>query len=331
MTSQSLAREDRELLLDGVRSFARQELLPAAPLLDAGDPDVRERCWRQICELGLDRALLDAEAGGDELPPGAWLSVIEELAVADGGLALAVALHTLALLALAPAQAAALAPGCRWVLAALDDAGDPRLTLGADGAGGLVLLPSDPQGAVSVAGAGWSVDPDEHQLGLRGAPAGVVRVRELSGLPDARTAELHVLLFAAAAAVSTGIARRAYELAVDYAAFRRQGGGAIGRYGAVRQMLAAMAARLHARPRMPFDEDSPDRMACALAAKVLAGEAAGETTIDAVQVFGGSGYVEESGAEKLMRDARCCRAFPEPLWRTRARLIALEGRLPAAE
>ena len=47
---------------------------------------------------------------------------------------------------------------------------------------------------------------------------------------------------------------------------------------------------------------------------VAATDAAVASTTDAVQVFGGTGYMVETGIEKLMRDAKYCQLFPEPNW-----------------
>lgn len=352
-TAARLEQADRELLVDAVRKFARQELIPSAPLLDRGDPARFARCWGQVCELGLDRALLPEDAGGTDLPPGAWLAVVEELAVAEGGLALAVALSNLALLAL-PAEDLARAPsGCRWALVPAagvalngsdrDVHGTIGGALGAVGADGIVLLARDADVAAALAGgdAGWSVAPDERQLGLRAARAGDVRLDAARPTTVRETADgteiaaLRPLLLAAVAAIAMGISRRAYELALDYAAARRQGGNPIGSYGAVRQMLAGMAIGLRARPCTPYDADAPaigdgGLLAATLAAKVAASEAAAQTTIDAVQIFGGSGYMRDSGVEKLMRDAKYCQLYPEPNWRARAQLVALEPGLPPA-
>jgi alkylation response protein AidB-like acyl-CoA dehydrogenase len=44
---------------------------------------------------------------------------------------------------------------------------------------------------------------------------------------------------------------------------------------------------------------------------------------DAVQVFGGTGYMRETGAEKLMRDAKCLQLWPEPNWVARERLVGI--------
>lgn len=320
---------DRALLVDAARGFARRELLPAAARLDHGDREATHRCWESVCALGLDRALLDEEAGGAGLPPGVWLALIEELAAAEAGLALAVALHALALRALPPDAAAAVPTGARWALVPAPAARD-HIVLGAAGADGLVLggHAGGPP-AVLEPGGDWSVTADPRQLGLRAAPAGVVRsdgeVRSAGvagsdgAVPPAPAPAVEALLYAATAAVAIGIVRRAYELATDYAATRHQGGGPIGHYGAVRQMLAAMAVRLETRPRMPAEETD---LRAALAAKVAASHAAGRTTIDAVQVFGGSGYIADSGVEKLMRDAKYCELYPEPNWRARARLLS---------
>ena len=347
LTTATTAQDDRALLVDGVREFARHELLPAAPLLDRGDPERSAHCWEQVCRLGIDRALLSEDAGGSSVAAGAWLAVLEELAAAEAGVALAVALNNLALLALSDEDAAAVPPSCRWALAALAEEAMPGAgagsqgtvagLIGARGADGIVLIsPCTPVGAALLPGdGGWSVAPDRHQLGLRAAPAGDLTLQGPQPAPlrdNLDTAELRALLLAATAAIALGVARRAHELAVEYAGFRRQGGGPIGRYGAVRQMLAAMEVRLRARPRLPFEDDHNGApLAAALAAKVAATEAAGATTVDAVQVFGGSGYVRDSGVEKLMRDAKCLELYPLANWRARAELAALEPRLPAAE
>jgi alkylation response protein AidB-like acyl-CoA dehydrogenase len=340
------AQDDRALLVDGVREFARHELLPAAPLLDRGDPERSAHCWEQVCRLGIDRALLHEDAGGSSVGAGAWLAVLEELAAAEAGVALAVALNNLALLALSAQDAAAVPPSCRWALATLAEEAMPGAgagagivagLIGARGADGIVLIsPSTPAGAALLPGdGGWSVAPDRHQLGLRAAPAGDLTLqgpRPASLRDDLDVAELRALLLAATAAIALGVARRAHELALEYAGFRRQGGGPIGRYGAVRQMLAGMEVRLRARPRLPFEDPGDGApLAAALAAKVAATEAAGATTVDAVQVFGGSGYVRDSGVEKLMRDAKCLELYPLANWRARAELAAREPRLPAAE
>ena len=158
-------------------------------------------------------------------------------------------------------------------------------------------------------------------MGLRAAAAATV---EMSGAePSARggaTEHARALALARAgcAAVARGVSRRARDLALKYACSRRQGGVAIVEHEAVRAMLAAMEVRL-AAPR--------PALAAALAAKIAAGDEAVATTTDAVQVLGGTGYMHDSGVEKLMRDAKYCQLFPEPNWATHAELLGARSRL----
>ena len=131
-------------------------------------------------------------------------------------------------------------------------------------------------------------------------------------------AEPLMLLRAGTAAIARGIARRAYEMAMEYAHARRQGGVAIIEHDAVNDMLGAMAVRL----AVPLPSTAGETQA--LAAKIVQTDAAVATTTDAVQVFGGTGYIRETGVEKLMRDAKYCQLFPEPNWVAQDELMRLE-------
>ena len=165
-------------------------------------------------------------------------------------------------------------------------------------------------------------------MGLRGAPAASITLTSAAAQTDrpahdGDTAAMDApqaiaLLRAGTAAIARGIARHAYALALEYATARRQGGVAIIEHDAVRDMLAEMVVRLACPP--PTDMAA----APALAAKILASDAAAASTTDAVQVFGGTGYMRETGIEKLMRDAKYCQLFPEPNWMTRDELMRLE-------
>ena len=105
-------------------------------------------------------------------------------------------------------------------------------------------------------------------------------------------------------------------MALEYAHARQQGGVAIIEHDAVSDMLSAMAVRLACWPadrrRAPAGLAIEETQA--LAAKIAATDAAVASTTDAVQVFGGTGYMVETGIEKLMRDAKYCQLFPEPNW-----------------
>lgn len=166
-------------------------------------------------------------------------------------------------------------------------------------------------------------------MGLRGARAASVEMAGVScaaapgrsdGRADGGPTELGAagalaLLRAGTAAIARGIARRAHEMALEYAHARRQGGVAIIEHDAVSDMLSAMSVRLAFRPEIAVDTSGLALDgAQALAAKIAATDAAVASTTDAVQVFGGTGYMVETGIEKLMRDAKYCQLFPEPNW-----------------
>jgi butyryl-CoA dehydrogenase len=334
---------ERAALLEVTRDFARHELAPRSPALDGSDPGALTDCWRRIAEIGLDRALLAEELGGSSLGILDLLGAIEELAFGDGGFAMCVLLSNAALASIADEQAAAIPEHERWVLVPVRCETEVRISggalhghvasaLGAHGADRLVLAVAGAQPATIDLAAdtpGLTLERDEEQMGLRGAPAASITLAAIQS-PSAATgsnpegggggdtADALPLLRAGTASIARGIARRAYEMALDYAHERQQGGVAIIEHDAVSDMLAAMAVRL------TFPALSTAGAAQALAAKIAETEAAVASTTDAVQVFGGTGYMSETGIEKLMRDAKYCQLFPEPNWVAQDELMQLE-------
>jgi len=316
------------------RELAARELAPRAAALDAGDQDVLPECWRLLVELGLDRVLLDEQHGGAGLGAADLLAVIEELAVGDGGIAMCVLLSNAALATLTDEQLADVPAGARWALVPavtgtevsngqLD--GSLACALGAHDADGLVILLDGPQPAawaIPSDAPGLTLQCDTDQMGLRAAPAASIEMAGTTGAPatgevngSAGTASAPALLRAGTAAIAHGIARRAHQMALEYAHARRQGGVAIIEHDAVSDMLAAMAVRLACWPQPTVKEGGRAvDPAQALAVKIAATDAAVASTTDAVQVFGGTGYMVETGVEKLMRDAKYCQLFPEPNW-----------------
>jgi alkylation response protein AidB-like acyl-CoA dehydrogenase len=327
------------------RELAYRELAPRAAVLDAGGQDEFARCWRLLSELGLDRMLLGEQHGGAGLCVPDLLVTLEELAVGDAGIAMCVLLSNAALATLTGDQLAD-APAARWVLvpaapgAALEIS-DGRISgriasaLGAHGADRLVIVTGQPQPAAwtIMAGApGLALQRDVTQMGLRAAPAASIEmtgVKSAAGSADGNSpvtastgpADALTLLHAGTAAIAHGIARRAYQMALEYARARRQGGIAIIEHDAVSDMLSAMAVRLACWPQTAGGHGPEPGRAQALAAKIAATDAAAATTTDAVQVFGGTGYMVETGAEKLMRDAKYCQLFPEPNWVAHGQLM----------
>ncbi len=319
---------ERAELVEVARTFARRELLPRSLELDSGVADVVADCWRGLVELGYDRALLDEEHGGAGIGELDLLAALEELAGGDGGIALCVLLSNAALLALSGEQ---VEPGARWVLvptSGLDGSGERvdigvACALGAFGADGIVLA-AEGQATIAIRAGdpGLELGRDSAQMGLRAAPAASITYSGPSRPTGSDGARPLMLLRAGTAAIARGIARRAYELALDYAQAREQGGRTIIEYDAVAEMLSAMAVRLTAPAALTLDKRH------ALAGKIAQTDAAVETTTDAVQVLGGIGYMHEAGMEKLMRDAKYCQLFPEPNWVAHAELMRLELAAP---
>jgi alkylation response protein AidB-like acyl-CoA dehydrogenase len=115
-------------------------------------------------------------------------------------------------------------------------------------------------------------------------------------------------------ALAVGIARAALEAALDYARVRRQFGRPIGENQGLRWMLADMAKDIQAARLLVHDAalrlDRGERatMACAMA-KCFAADVAVKATQDAVQIFGGSGYIRGFEVERLYRDAKICQIY----------------------
>ncbi|MBN1485643.1 MAG: acyl-CoA dehydrogenase family protein [Chloroflexia bacterium] len=119
---------------------------------------------------------------------------------------------------------------------------------------------------------------------------------------------------AGVAALATGLARSALELATDYARERVQFGKPIAELPAIQFMLADMAQWVEASRLLAWqaawltDEGLPNNKASAIA-KCFASDAAMRVTTDAVQIMGGYGYMRDYGAEKLMRDAKLLQIY----------------------
>lgn len=111
-------------------------------------------------------------------------------------------------------------------------------------------------------------------------------------------------------ALSVGLAQGALEAAVAYAQERRQFGQPVSAFQAVQHMLANMAMELEAARALVYtaaktiDSGARDFTEVGAMAKVFATDMAMKVTTDALQVFGGVGYMRDYPAEKMMRDAK---------------------------
>ncbi len=116
------------------------------------------------------------------------------------------------------------------------------------------------------------------------------------------------------ASQALGIASGAYELALKYSKERKTFGKEIGKHQAIAFKLADMATEIEAARlmclkaawlkdnKMNFDRESAQ-------AKLFASSVAMKTTVEAVQIHGGYGFVKEYHVERLMRDAKITQIY----------------------
>lgn len=116
------------------------------------------------------------------------------------------------------------------------------------------------------------------------------------------------------AAQALGIAAGAYELALKYAQERTSFGKPIMNHQAIAFKLADMATEIEAARLLVYraarmKDLGMDFTTAAAMAKLFASETAMKTTIEAVQIHGGYGYVKEYHVERLMRDAKITQIY----------------------
>jgi alkylation response protein AidB-like acyl-CoA dehydrogenase len=117
-------------------------------------------------------------------------------------------------------------------------------------------------------------------------------------------------------AASVGVAQGALDAAVEYAKQRRQFGRPIAHFQGLQWMLADMAMQIEAARALVYEcarlVDAGDfsRLSeMASMAKCFASDVAMKVTTDAVQVFGGAGYMKDYPVERYMRDAKINQIF----------------------
>lgn len=171
---------------------------------------------------------------------------------------------------------------------------------------------------------GVTAGPKEHKMGQRASQVGALEFVDVRLGPESLLGEpgrgfpmmMSVLDKGRVgiAALAVGIAQAGLEAAVDYARTRRQFGQPIADFQGVQWMLADMAKEIAAARLLVHDAaDRYDRqdgatMACAMA-KCFASDMAVAQTANAVQIFGGSGYIRGFEVERLYRDAKITQIY----------------------
>ncbi len=116
-------------------------------------------------------------------------------------------------------------------------------------------------------------------------------------------------------AQAVGVAQAALEEALNYSKIRKQFRAAISSFQAIQHMLADMATNIEAARALVYHTarviDSGEKNISRLSSmsKVFASDIAMKVTTDAVQIFGGYGFMKEYPVEKMMRDAKITQIY----------------------
>jgi alkylation response protein AidB-like acyl-CoA dehydrogenase len=172
--------------------------------------------------------------------------------------------------------------------------------------------------------AGVEKGPKEHKMGQRASQVGALNFADVRLSADALLGTegrgFHMMMSVldkgrvGIASLAVGIAQAGLEAALDYAGTRKQFGKAISDFQGVQWLLADMAKDIEAARLLvhsaasKIDSGADATKACSIA-KCFAGDVAVQRTADAVQVFGGSGYIRGFEVERLYRDAKITQIY----------------------
>ena len=275
-------------------SVGIQNAIPATMLLRHGSEAQRNRWLKPLArgELLVGFALSEPDAGSD--PAGMHAQAVRDGSgwVLNGMKAWATNGGTADLM---------------MVMVRTDSAGNRR---GAKGISTFIVPTDTP---------GYRAGRPEDKMGLRASNTATVALEELRLPPDALLGEEGMGFVYSMegleagrlgiAAQAVGIARRALEHTVAYCAERRQFDRPLREFQGVQFKLADMATRVAAARALAHaaaarkDRDEPVTAQASMA-KLFASETAMWVTTQAVQLFGGYGYMRDFPVEKLFRDAK---------------------------
>ncbi|WP_281298344.1 acyl-CoA dehydrogenase family protein [Flavobacterium limnophilum] len=171
---------------------------------------------------------------------------------------------------------------------------------------------------------GFSIGPKEHKMGIRGSDTHSLQFNDVKVSKENRIGEEGFgFKFAmktlaggriGIASQALGIASGAYELALKYSKERKSFGTEICNHQAIAFKLADMALNIEAARHLclkaAWDKDNHHNYDISGAmAKLFASQTAMDTTVEAVQIHGGNGYVREYHVERMMRDAKITQIY----------------------
>jgi acyl-CoA dehydrogenase family protein 9 len=164
------------------------------------------------------------------------------------------------------------------------------------------------------------VSPNRSKCGIRGTWQATLRFsdmpvpadRVLGQVGGGLKVALNVLNYGRCtlSAGCLGGAKRAMEMAVERARTRRQFGREIGRFHLIKEKIARMTETVFAMDAVTYlcaglvDRHEPDLALETAISKLFCSEGSWQVVDDAVQIWGGEGYMREHGLERMLRDAR---------------------------
>ncbi|OIP33492.1 MAG: hypothetical protein AUK47_18950 [Deltaproteobacteria bacterium CG2_30_63_29] len=173
--------------------------------------------------------------------------------------------------------------------------------------------------------AGLVVGAEEHKLGIKASSTTTLDLDDVAldpsrivGEPSKGLEAFHEILSWGRTMMSAGClgtARVAYDRAVEQVMLREQFNRPIGEFGQVRQKIATMRATLYGMESVQRlvtklqDLYDADISWVSSIAKIYNSEGAWNIVDDVLQLFGGSGFIEETGIARILRDSRITRIF----------------------
>jgi alkylation response protein AidB-like acyl-CoA dehydrogenase len=353
--------EEQDLLIEAVRTLARERIAPHAAEVDkrAEFPWPAVELMRENDVFALGFA---PEYGGTGTGTLTFLRAVEELSWADATVGLILAVQSLGAIAIelsgSPEQQQRYLPrwaSGEWIGAyALSEAGSGsdaqaiRTTARRDGDQWVIdgskrfitnagvahtyvtfARTGDSISAFMVEkdAPGFSVARIEPKMGIKGSTTGELLFDNCRVPADALVGEegtgfrtaMRVLDRSrpGIAAQALGIAQAALDHAVRYATERETFGKTLSQHQGIQFMLADMALKVESSRGMLYDVgamldagiDGPALTKASAMAKLICSDSAMSVTTDAVQIFGGYGYIEEYPVERLMRDAKITQIY----------------------
>jgi len=171
---------------------------------------------------------------------------------------------------------------------------------------------------------GFEIGPKEQKMGIRGSDTHSLMFTDVKVPKENRIGEdgfgfafaMNVLNGGriGIASQALGIAQGAYELSLKYAKERKAFGTEIINHQAIAFKLADMATNIAAARMLCMkaaaEKDAGQDISISGAmAKLFASQTAMDTTVEAVQIHGGNGYVREYHVERMMRDAKITQIY----------------------